>query len=323
MSGRGLSTPGVHAVAAALWHTVRMIALLDAASNLGLKRPAPDREPGTRFAPWQLRALGLAAQLGARDAGAVPVPAYSGERDADTGVLHAPLLKRCGLDLAEALAPILEAGEVPLVLGGDCSVLPGALLALRRRGRYGLLYVDGHRDLLTPARSQHGAAAGMALALALGHGPESLVSLGGYRPLVDAHDVLVLGHRDLDRWYEPEVLREQREAMESVDVAGLRREGIENAVVARMGRLRASGIDGLWIHLDVDVLDPGLMPAVDCPEPGGLLADELVQVLDLACATGQVAGMHVTIYDPERDPDQRCGRLLVDILARGLARLRS
>ena len=198
-----------------------MIALLDAASNLGLKRPAPDREPGTRFAPWQLRALGLAARLGARDAGAVPVPAYSGERDADTGVLHAPLLKRCGLDLAEALAPILDAGEVPLVLGGDCSVLPGALLALRRRGRYGLLYIDGHRDLLTPARSQHGAAAGMALALALGHGPESLVSLGGYRPLVDAHDVLVLGHRDLDRWYEPDVLREQREAMQSVDVAGL------------------------------------------------------------------------------------------------------
>ena len=162
-----------------------------------------------------------------------------------------------------------------------------------------------------------------SLALALGHGPESLLSLGGYRPLVDAHDVLVLGHRDLDRWYEPDVLREQREAMQSVDVAGLRREGIEHAVVARMGRLRASGIDGLWIHLDVDVLDPGLMPAVDCPEPGGLLADELVQVLDLACATGQVAGMHVTIYDPERDPDQRCGRLLVDILARGLARLRS
>jgi arginase len=299
-----------------------MIALLDAASNLGLKRPEPDREPGARFAPWQLRTLGLAGQLGARDAGAVLVPAYSGERDASTGVLHAPLLKRCGLDLAEALAPILEAGETPLVLGGDCSVLAGALLALRRRGRYGLLYIDGHRDLLTPERSQHGAAAGMALALALGHGPESLVSLGGYRPLVDAHDVLVLGHRDLDRWYDPGLLQLQREAMQSIEAPGLRREGLAAVVGARLELLRASGIDGLWIHLDVDVLDPGLMPAVDCPEPGGLHADELVQVLDLACETGQVAGMHVTNYDPERDPDQRCGRMLVDILTRGLARLR-
>lgn len=300
-----------------------MIALLDAATNLGLRRPAPDREPGARFAPWQLRALGLPGLLSARDAGAVAVPAYSGERDPETRVLHAPLIKRCGLDLAQALAPILEAGEIPLVLGGDCSVLLGALLALRRRGRHGLLYLDGHRDLLTPERSQHGAAAGMALALALGHGPESLVSLGGYRPLVDAQDVLLLGYRELDRWYDPVLLQLQHEAMQAADVATLRREGIESAFMARLDRLRANGIDGLWIHLDVDVLDPAEMPAVDCPEPDGLLAGELVQLLDLACASGMVAGLHVTIYDPECDADQRCGRTLVDILARGLARLRA
>jgi arginase len=298
-----------------------MIALLDVASNLGLRRPEPGREPGVRYAPWQLRTLGLVARLGARDAGAVAVPAYTGDLDAETAVLNALLLKRCGLDLSEALAPILEAGQVPLVLGGDCSVLAGALLALRRRGRFGLLYLDGHRDLLTPERSQHGAAAGMALALALGHGPESLVSLGGYRPLVDAPDVLLLGYRDLDRWYDPALLQLQQEAMQAADVTTLRREGIDAAFRARLDHLRANGIDGLWIHLDVDVLDPAVMPAVDCPEPDGLLADELVQLLDLACASGMVAGMHVTIYDPERDADQRCGRTLVDILARGLARL--
>lgn len=298
-----------------------MIALLDAASNLGLKRPAPDREPGVRYAPWQLRQLGLATRLGARDAGAVAVPAYDGERDAATGVLHAPLLRRCALDVAEALGPILERGEQPVLLGGDCSILGGALLALRRRGRHALLFIDGHRDLLTPERAQHGAAAGMDLAFALGHGPESLVSLGGYRPLVDAHDVALVGYRDLDHWYAPELLQLQREAMQYADVATLRSEGMERAVGARVDQLRASGVDGLWIHLDADVLDPAPMPAVDCPEPGGLTIDELVRVLDIACASGQVAGMQLTNYDPELDPDRRCGHALVELLGRGLARL--
>ena len=99
------------------------------------------------------------------------------------------------------------------------------------------------------------------------------MSLGGYRPLVDAHDVALVGYRDLDHWYAPELLQLQREAMQSADVATLRSEGIERAVGSRVDELRASGVDGVWIHLDADVLDPAPMPAVDCPEPGGLTID--------------------------------------------------
>ncbi len=297
-----------------------MIAVLDAPSNLGLKRPEPEREPGVRFAPWQLRELGILERLRARDAGSVAPPPYTGERDA-TGILHAPLLGTYASALADAIGPVLDAGDFPLVLGGDCSILLGSTLALARRGRHGLLFLDGHRDLLTPRNSQSGGAAGMDLALATGHGPESVVRIEGRMPLVAPADVVLFGHRDGDEWYEPELLVLARERMRSITLDEVRAQEIPRALGPRISDLLASGVGGFWIHVDVDVLDEEVMPAVDSPEPGGMLVSELAQVLDLAIGTGRALGAHVTIYDPERDPDRRCGRSIVDALASGLQRL--
>ena len=77
-------------------------------------------------------------------------------------------------------------------------------------------------------------------------------------------------------------------------------------------------LDGFWIHLDADVLDPSIMPAVDCPEPGGLTADELTTLLARLVRSPRFAGMDVTILDPELDPDGSSQRVLVDILAKAL-----
>ncbi len=118
--------------------------------------------------------------------------------DSATGVLHAPAIAGYSRALGGVVRDVLEDGETPLVLGGDCSILLGGLLALRGRGRHGLLFVDGHADFYDPASESAGEAASMDLALDTGRGPGLLADLDGGGPLVRDEDVAVVGFRDHD-----------------------------------------------------------------------------------------------------------------------------
>ena len=122
------------------------VVVIEAPSNLGLKPSCRGAEPGVRRMPEALAAAGLPEQLAARWGGRVPPPHYSLDVDPETGIRNAPMIARYSHELARAVGRALDAGLFPLVLGGDCSILLGNLLALRRRGRYGLFFVDGHGD---------------------------------------------------------------------------------------------------------------------------------------------------------------------------------
>jgi len=78
-------------------------------------------------------------------------------------------------------------------------------------------------------------------------------------------------------------------------------------------------LDGFWVHLDADVLDPSVMPAVDSPDPGGLLPDELTALLRPLVNSPHCVGFNVTIYDPDLDPDSAAGALLADIVVAAFA----
>ena len=94
----------------------------------------------------ELLGNGLADRLNARSAGRVEPPVYNAERDPDTKTLNASAISRWTPQLADAVGRVLDTREFPVVLGGDCSILLGAALALKRRGRFGLLFIDGHAD---------------------------------------------------------------------------------------------------------------------------------------------------------------------------------
>jgi len=298
---------------------IRPIALLDAPSNLGLAPPAENREPGVRLMASRLRELGLRERIGASDAGRVVPPPYRPERDPVTGIRNAQAIADYSATLARAVGLQLDVGCFPLVVGGDCSILLGCALALHPRGRHGLAFVDGHQDLQTPAVSRTGGAAGMDLALAVGIGPPSLATLGGASPLVAAADVAMLGPRDNPAWYTGDDVQRARAAMHVSSLAALRQAGMTAAGEAVASRFAESGVTGVWIHLDVDVLDDAVMPAVDSRQPDGLSYAELESLLSPVLDTGLVVGMNVTIYDPDRDPDGRAGRALVDGVVRLLA----
>ena len=298
----------------------RPVAVIEAPSNLGLAPTGPGDEPGVRRMASTLRELGLRDRLGVVDGGEVTPPPYSPERDAATGIRNAQAIAEYSVRLAESVGAQLDAGNFPLVIGGDCSILLGSLLAVRRRGRYGLVFLDGHEDLQTSKNSRTGGAAGMDLALAVGIGPESLTALGGSAPLVQPADVMMLGPRDKPEWYTGADVGRARNAMYVQFLDALRSDGMQKAGERAAGRLLDSGVEGAWIHLDVDVLDDAVMPAVDSRQDDGLSYDELETLLRATFETGLVAGMQVTIYDPDRDPDLAAGKLLVDGLVRMLAR---
>ena len=164
--------------------------IIEAPSILGLFPGGVERLPEA------LLAAGFADRLGARRGGRVrPLP-YDSRLDTVTGVLNPTGLRDYAHLLAAATGEVLDHGEIPIVLGGDCSILLGNLLALRRRGRHGLLFIDGHADFYQPAAEPRGEAASMDLALATGRGPSVLTDLEGRGPLVRDEDVAVFGRRD-------------------------------------------------------------------------------------------------------------------------------
>jgi arginase len=295
------------------------IGLLSAPSNLGLRPPAPTSVPGCAKAPEALREPGLhrrLAELGAEDRGVVPSGRYTDDatpgslRNRDAIVEHARRL-------AERIDLLRADGLAPLILGGDCSILVAAGLSLRRApGRYGLVHLDGHTDFRNPGNSEQCASlAGEDLAAAVGLHWPSIADIDGLSPYFLPADTAHAGCRDDD-----EELQEATAVLGAVlPTSQIRHQGVEQAARKILDVTDRADLDGYWIHLDVDILDPKVMPAVDSPDPGGLNAAELTELL--TALAPRAVGAQVTVFDPDLDPDGAHARLLTDILATGLAPL--
>jgi arginase len=293
----------------------RRLTVLDASSNLGLKAFSA-AEPGVKHMASVLRAHGLIERLGAEDGKAVVPPPYVGAMDPVINVRNALAIRDYSSQLADRIGGLFGEERFPIVLGGDCSILLGIALALRRRGRHGLLFVDGHTDLLTPVDSETGRAAGMDLAIATGAGPKLLTDIEGKEPYLRSEDVVVFGYR----WPAPgeSSTATPREPMVAFPLSLIREQGIAQSARSAVAYLEAASESGFWVHLDLDVLAPEWMPAVDSPDPGGMSPKELSTTLRIAFESEGCLGMHVTIYDPTLDPDERRADLIVDLLAQSL-----
>ncbi|NUK26134.1 arginase family protein [Streptomyces lunaelactis] len=291
---------------------MRELAIIEAPSVLGL------RPSGVEDLPGALLGAGLLGRLGAVAAGRVEAPAYDPGRDAGTGILNPGGIAEYSIRLADAVGGVLDRGLFPVVLGGDCSILLGNLLALARRGRYGLLFLDGHTDFYQPSAEPTGEAASMELALATGRGPRVLSDLEGRGPLVRDEDVVAFGFRDSAESAE-EGMQPLPERLHTIGLDGVRAVGAAAAARQAVERLGSGGSAGYWVHLDADVLDDAVMPAVDYRLPGGLSWPELESVLRTALADERAVGFDVTIFNPRLDPDGTIAARLVECLGRGLS----
>ena len=296
-----------------------MISVLSAPTNLGLRPPQETSVPGTAKAPEALREAGLYSRLheqGAEDAGVVIAARYVDDWVAGSGrVRNQDALVDYARRLAARVGALVDRGRAPLILGGDCSVLVGAGIALSRRGRYGLVHIDGHTDFRHPgSSSQFASVAGEDLAAVVGLHLPALSDIEGRSPYFAPRDVVQVGCRDDDTG-----LSEAAELLSAVIPASQFLRDPAAALDRIRRTITSENLDGYWLHVDVDVLDPAFMPAVDSPDPGGLDPDQLTQLL-AELAKGAV-GAEVCIFDPDLDLDGRYARLLTDVIVNGLGKL--
>ncbi|MBG6140905.1 arginase [Longispora fulva] len=179
--------------------------------------------------------------------------------------------------------------------------------------RYGLVYLDGHSDFRHEGNAPFvGAAAGENLALATGRGQLALTDIDDLKPYLHDQDVVVLGIRQHD-----EHRMDLRAAgIEHRTVPALRAEGASRS--AAWAREVLADCAGYWVHVDVDILDPSVMPAVDAPDPGGIAYGELELLIAGLTDAPECLGLHISVFDPDYDPTGTYAEELVQLLVNGL-----
>lgn len=277
---------------------------------------------GTELAPEELRSAGVVEAVRAGDAGDLEVRIVGTERDPATGIVGYPTVLATVRGVRDGLAPHLAAGRFPIVLGGCCTLIPGAVAAARSATDQpvGLVTIDGHLDLYDAETSETGEAADLPVALCVGHGDEPLAGVGPVRPLVDGSHVALLAHRDSDEARGlGSVMPDQVGIDLSWDDAAVRERGPATVATEALERLTAR-VDHYWLAIDVDVLADDVFPATPCKQPGGLRHDELVDLAAPLATDSRCIGLSLACYDPDLDsPDRAGARDVTAMLERVLA----
>jgi arginase len=283
--------------------------ILCVATNLGL------RPGGVERLGEVLLKLGLAERVGAAIEPVLLAPPFDKAINADVGARNVQVVAELAVLQADRVAAILRAGDFPVVLGGDDSVLFGCLLALRRMGAAGLYLLDGHTDFWNP-RKGCGELSDSDLWIATGRGVPAICNLEDRGPFVDDRACVVYGHRDRTFQIEQASDDVYTTPMLVRNLAEVRAAGIQDAARHAAAFLKASGVARVWLHLDADCLSDDIMPAVDWRVAGGFTANEVIGLARPLVASGLIAGMDVTIYNPGLDSaDFQAGNVLCAAVA--------
>jgi arginase len=284
----------------------------------GVPIDSSGRGRGEANAPAVLREAGVGQIAGVEDRGDIEARIADPVRDPHTGVIGIADLVRASAAIANWVAGTASEATRILLIGGDCALLPGVFAGLRRSGiEASLCMIDGHADTLDGSTSPTGEAADMELAFLLGRAPESIAVLAGPRPLLGPERVVLLGHRPGS--LDPEVARELGllpEGLTHLDAPSILELGAGD-----VGRETAKRLSErpAWIHLDLDVLDEAVFPAVTYPQPLGLDWHALRELIEPLIRTPSLAGISVADLEPGRDPERCHTRRVVEFLADVLA----
>jgi arginase len=281
------------------------IQIVSAPSILGLKPSGVQRLPDALLTADLREALGTNLPV-------VKVPVlneqYSNERD-ENNCLNSKLIIEFSSSLGNAIQHARGRKFFPVVLGGDCSILLGIMPALKKLGRFGLVFFDAHADFYTPVQSPTGELADMELAILTGRGPQALTNIDNLKPYVRESDVVHIGQRDIEetRIHGAEDVR--RTEITCFSFEEIKRQQPASYVNALINSI-APHLNEFWIHFDTDVLSDEINPAVDYRLPGGLSFDHVQSMLKALLRTGRAAGISITIFNPDLD---HSGRIAAEI----------
>jgi arginase len=292
------------------------IRVIGAPMDLGADRRGVD------IGPSAIRYAGLSDQLRqightVLDVGNVVIPDPESQPVGNTHAKYLePILQVAG-ELSTLVTAALEAGEFPLILGGDHSIALGSISGVARVHKdVSVLWVDAHGDFNTEETTPSGNIHGMVLAALAGVGYSPLVNFGGWTPKIDAGKIVIVGARALDPG-EQELLRNHHIhvfTMTEIDERGIHRVMQEALAIA--------GRDNSPIHLslDLDALDPQEAPGVGTPIRGGLSYREAHLVMEHVCDSGKMVSMDVVEVNPLLDHKNETASLAVELIRSALGK---
>jgi arginase len=264
------------------------------------------RPSGLENAPDALRRAGLHERLGSSDVVRIDVPPYCDVCDPGTAILNPQGIAKVAREVAGCHG--CRARRRPLSRPAGRGLQHCARTEARTAppGAIWPCLPSRHADFLHPDDEPNGEVASLDLALATGRGPDVLADLEGLRPLVRDDGVALVGYRvldDNDHFLDEHV---RSTAITVVDLSEVREAGTGRALEKVMATVTKPDHEGFWVHLDVDVLDDSLMPAVDYRYPGGITWAEAAQILGGLLASDRACGLEVTIFNPRLDSDGSC-----------------
>jgi arginase len=286
----------------------------------GVPSAAGARVAGPERAPFVLREAGLLDGLrgtGARVVNLSDLSLFPFRDDPGHPTARNAEVVGCAVRAtADEMTRALREGFT-IVLGGDCTLVVGALAGARAAfGRpVGVVYIDANADLNTPETTPSGFLSGMALSLALGRGPEELIAPLGAAPVLEPEHVALLGFRSLDPGERPAI----GELGLALPAVAARRVGMRVAAALALDAI--ANEDGpVLVHLDVDAIDHSEMPVKDPIDGAGLTIAEVSDLLTALVASPRVAGLHIAEFNPARDPEGVHARQVIALLVRAVAR---
>jgi arginase len=262
---------------------------------------------GVDMGPSALRIAGIRDQIAALgrvaiDKGNLPAPMPETQRPADHKKKYIREIAKVCQELYELTLKSLEDGALPVVLGGDHSLAAGSVAAsaawLRRSASkpLGLIWVDAHGDMNTPATTESGNVHGMPLAALLGQEPMELSSIG-FTPSVLPQNTVLVGIRNLDE-REKDLIRAAGThvfTMKDID-----REGIARVAERAIG-LAAHDTGGVHVSFDMDVCDPSIAPGVGTPVKGGFNYREAHMIMEMVADSRQLMALDLVEVNPTLD----------------------
>jgi arginase len=298
---------------------MRPIHIIGVPLDLGGGRRGVDMGPSAmRIAGLDERIAGLGFPIVDKGDLPAPIPETQELRDERKKYIR-DIAKVCQKVYQSALSSFDE-GAMPIVLGGDHSLAAGSVAAAADWARrekqlpIGLMWVDAHGDMNTPATSLSGNVHGMPLAALLGPEPTELAKIGNTSPKVLPAQTVLVGVRNLD---EREKVAVKESGVHVFTMKDVDRQGIAS-IVEQAVQLASAGTAGIHISFDIDVCDPMIAPGVGTPVKGGLDYREAHMVMEILADSGSITSLDLVEVNPTLDVRNTTAQLATELVLSAL-----
>jgi arginase len=270
---------------------------------------------GVDMGPSAVRIAGLGERLTAIgcvvvDKGNLETPIPETRTERDPRKKYVREIARVCQKLYQQVTASLEEGAIPVVLGGDHSLAAGSVgatadAAAAKGADIGVLWVDAHGDMNTPASTSSGNVHGMPLAALLGPEPAELSRIGTRSPKIRADKTVLIGIRNLDALERERILEAKVHVFTMKDID---RDGIAS-VMERALAIAGTGTAGIHVSFDLDVCDPAIAPGVGTPVKGGLDYREAHMVMEMIADSGKMLALDLVEINPILDAQNQTATL--------------